>query len=138
MIIVIRISGMVEVPKAVNETLDRMRLRRKYTAILMKESIEADKLLNSVRNFVAFGTIDDETLAMLIEKRAMSKDKKKIDVKQVLDQLKKRDFEDISIKPFFRLHPPRGGIDSKVHFPIRKGVLGNNKEKINLLVRRML
>ena len=39
------------------------------------------------------------------------------------------------IKPFFRLHPPRGGINTKYHFP--KGVLGENKE-INKLILRML
>ena len=40
------------------------------------------------------------------------------------------------IENFFRLHPPRGGIKSKIHFP--KGVLGDNKEKINDLIKRML
>ena len=44
--------------------------------------------------------------------------------------------QDLNIKPFFRLHPPRGGINSKKHFP--KGVLGNNKEQINDLIMRML
>jgi large subunit ribosomal protein L30 len=44
----------------------------------------------------------------------------------------------LNIKPFFRLHPPRGGIDSAKHFGIKKGVLGNNKESINKLIERML
>jgi len=43
---------------------------------------------------------------------------------------------DGELKPFFRLHPPRGGLkNSKEPFP--KGVLGYNKE-INELVERML
>ena len=46
--------------------------------------------------------------------------------------------EHLGLKPFFRLHSPRGGINSKAHFPVRKGVLGDNKEKINELVKRML
>ena len=53
-----------------------------------------------------------------------------------LTELKAGKMDELSIKPFFRLHPPRGGIKSKVHFP--KGVLGNNKEKINELIMRML
>ena len=44
--------------------------------------------------------------------------------------------EEIGIKPFFRLHPARGGIKSKLHYP--KGVLGNHKENINKLIERML
>jgi hypothetical protein len=42
----------------------------------------------------------------------------------------------MGIKPFFRLHPPRKGINSKIQYP--KGVLGNNKEDINKLIERML
>jgi len=36
------------------------------------------------------------------------------------------------------LHPPRKGIESKKHFGVGKGVLGDNKEKINELLERML
>lgn len=138
MIIVIRISGLVEIPKNVTLTLDRMRLRRKYSAVLLHETNETQKLLKNVRNFIAYGKIDDSTLALLLEKRAQVIGKKKIDVKSVMEQLGKKDLESLGIKPFFRLHSPRGGISSKLHFPIRDGVLGDNKEKINELVRRML
>jgi len=61
-----------------------------------------------------------------------------MDAAKVIEGLDKKTLVDFGLKPFFRLHPPRGGIDTKVHFPIRKGVLGDNKEKINDLVRRML
>jgi len=138
MILVIRISGLVEVSSVVSETLSRMRLRRKYSAILLRETPENLKLLRNVRDFVAYGDLDDETLSLLIQKRAQSVGNKKIDAKTVVEQLKKKDLSDLDIKPFFRLHPPRGGIDAKVHFPIMKGVLGDNKAKINDLVRRML
>ena len=138
MILVIRISGMVDVPKEIEENLFRMRLRRKYSAVLLHETPENLKLLQTVRNFVAFGKIDDKTLELLLEKRAQVTDGKKIDVKKIIESLNKKDLSDLGVKPFFRLHPPRGGIDSKLHFSVRKGVLGDNKEKINDLVRRML
>ncbi|MBX4211844.1 uL30 family ribosomal protein [Candidatus Pacearchaeota archaeon] len=136
MIIVIRISGLVEVPSDVQETLFRLRLRRKYSAVLMNESPEAKKILQKVRNFVAYGTISKETLHDLLAKRAVST--KKINVPEVIEHLAKKNLADLGIKPFFRLHPPRGGINSKAHYPIKKGVLGDNKESINDLVRRML
>ena len=138
MILAIRISGLVEIPKEVNEALFRMRLRRKYCAVLIRETPENMKLLQHVRNFIAYGDVNDETLALLLQKRAVSTNNKKIDAKAVILQLKNKNLDDLDIKPFFRLHPPRGGIDSKIHFPIKKGVLGDNKEKINDLVRRML
>ena len=139
MLLAIRISGMVEVPKRVQEALHRLRLRRKYSAVLIKPSNENVKLLKKLRNFIAYGDIKPEVLAELIDKRGMPKDKsKKIDAKKVIEELEKKKTTELSIKPFFRLHPPRGGIDSKKHFGVDKGVLGDNKEKINDLVRRML
>ncbi len=139
MLIVIRISGMVEIPEKVNKTLHDMRLRRKYSAILMNDSVENRKLLMKVRNFVAYGKLNEKTFEMLIEKRAeVIAGKKMPSVSEVIKQIGKKSFEEIGIKPFFRLHPPRGGIDSKVHFGTKKGVLGDNKEDINKLLEKML
>lgn len=140
MIIAIRISGMVNMLSNVQETLFRMHLRRKYSAVLLKPSNETQKLLNKVRNQVAYGDINEETLLSLLEKRAEPKSSSvKIDAKKILVELEKKKINDLSIKPFFRLHPPRGGIDSKKHFgTTKKAVLGDNKEKINDLIRRML
>lgn len=136
MILVIRISGQVEMRSDFKETLFRMRLRKKYSAVLLKEEGQTKNLLQSVRSFVAFGPIDQKTLEELIAKRGVSLDGKKVDAKRVAEIILKDGIEKSGIKPFFRLHPPRGGIDSKTHYP--EGVLGDNKEDINELVRRML
>ncbi len=136
---VIRISGLVEIDRTVEETLSRMRLRRKYTLVLLPATSTTNQLLKHVRNFVAYGDIDEVTLAALLQKRGQPIDKKKkIDLSEAAAQLGKKTLEDLGIKPFFRLHPPRGGIDARLHFGVRKGVLGDNKEKINELIRRML
>jgi len=140
MIIVIRISGLVEMPSEAEETLYRLGLRRKYTAILLNDTKENRNLLSKIRNFVAYGTIDKETLKELLEKRGKltKNSSKKPDLTNVIEGLEKKSLSSFGFKPYFRLHPPRGGINTKSHFPIKKGVLGDNKEKINDLVRRML
>jgi large subunit ribosomal protein L30 len=145
MIIAVRISGLVEIPQKVNESLFRLRLRRKYTSVLLLPTRENLLILKKLRNTIAYGVIDTKTLGALVAKRGQLIDKKKklnaeSVVTEILNQEKKGklDLSALGIKPFFRLHPPRGGMDSKVHFPIRKGVLGDNKEKINDLVGRML
>jgi large subunit ribosomal protein L30 len=139
MIIAIRISGMVGIPGRTEETLFRMRLRRKYAAVLLKPSAENLKLLKKMRNHIAYGDIDSETLKELLEKRAQPLDKsKKVNPQSIIEGLEKKPLSSLGIKPFFRLHPPRKGIDSKKHFGVQKGVLGDNKKKINDLVRRML
>ncbi|MDO8508413.1 MAG: hypothetical protein Q7S27_01885 [Nanoarchaeota archaeon] len=139
MILAIRISGLVDVNENIEKTLFRLRLRRKYSAVILHPTEINMKLLKLLRNHLAYGEVNKETLKDLIEKRAMPLNKsKKINSEKVLEQLEKNPL-DSDIKPFFRLHPPRGGIDSKNHFGVsRKAVLGDNRDKINDLVRRML
>lgn len=118
MIAVIRISGEVGLDKDIKETLNRLRLKRKYSCVVFEKPGEIQiGMINKVKDFTAFGEISKETYDELKKKRGL-KDSKG------------------NLKPFFRLHPPRGGIKSKVHFP--KGVLGNHGDKINELVLRML
>jgi len=95
-------------------------------------------MIRKLRDFVAFGEINTETFEKLIEKRGQIVDKKKkMESKKIVEELEKgKKYESLNLKPFFRLHPPRKGIKAKLHFP--KGVLGNNREKINDLVGRML
>ena len=138
MILAIRIGGMVDIDSNIQETLHSLRLRRKYSAVLLKPTPLNLKILKIVRNQISYGEIEKETLKLLLEKRAVSLNKaKKIDSEKLAEELEKKDIKSIDIKPFFRLHPPRGGIESKKHAGVGKGVLGENK-KINELVRRML
>ncbi len=138
MILIIRIKGLVEISQQAQETLFRLHLQRKYTATLIKETPENLKLLQKIRNYVAYGTLTKEDLILLLEQRGKAFKGKKVEVKAAIDQLDKKSLEDLNMKPFFRLHPPRGGIDSRLHYGVKKGVLGNHKDKINLLMRRML
>ena len=111
----IRISGCVGLREEINETFNRLRLRRKYSCIVFEPTKEKMGMIKKVKDHIAFGEIDDETYKLLVEKRKTK------------------------IKDFFRLHPARGGIDSKKHFgETKKAVLGNHKNKINDLIRRML
>ena len=120
MIAIIRIKGQVKLNKEIAETLYRLRLRRKYACVVISEPTKVQLgMIKKVKNVVAYGEIDKDTYKKLVEARG-KKDK------------------DGKLKPFFRLHPPRGGIESKKHFGVGKGVLGDNKEKINELILRML
>jgi large subunit ribosomal protein L30 len=142
MIAVIRLRGLIDVYKKTEETLSRVRLRKKFCCVLLKENKENLGRIKSIRNYVTYGKIDKETLILLLEKRAILKDKnKKLDFKKIaeelLDEKNGKKLEDYGIKPFFSLHPPRKGLKSiKTHYP--KGDLGDRKEKINDLIKRML
>ncbi len=138
MMCVIRIRGEVGLNRDIVETLNRLRLRKKYSCVVFEPTEIKLGMLKKVKNFVAWGKLSDEILEKLVESRGKLIDKaKKLKVKQIVEGIKSgKKYSDLNMKPFFRLHPPRGGIKSKIHFP--KGVLGNHKEKINELVERML
>ena len=136
MIAVIRISGAVEINRDIEETLRRIRLHRKYSCTILQNTPENLKLLRGIRDFVAYGRLNKETLLLILEKRLKNK---KVNAEKIAQDLEKKPINKLDIKPFFRLHPPRGGIDSKKHFGVtKKSVLGDNREAINDLIRRML
>ncbi|MDD5193879.1 MAG: uL30 family ribosomal protein [Candidatus Nanoarchaeia archaeon] len=144
LIAVIRIGGEVKKKSDIVETLNRLRLQRKYTCTLINPNNPSLMgMLNEVKYYVAFGEIEKDVLVKLITKRGQlikipnKKYSEKIDIEKISDELMKgKKLNDFGIKPFFRLHPPRGGIKSKLQYP--KGVLGNNKDDINKLIERML
>ena len=115
MICIIRIKGQVKVRGDFIETMERMNLKKKYTCIVIeKPNAEQLGMLKKIENFVAYGEISPEMYKKLVEARGQKS------------------------KTIFRLHPPRKGIDSKLHFGIKKGVLGNHGKEIDKLVERML
>ena len=138
MICIIRIKGRVGLKKNIDETLNRLRLRKKYVCVVLNPRKEQSGMIKKVKDFVAFGEINNEMFERLIEVRGQLIDKsKKIDAKKIVEGIQKgKKYEDLNLKPFFRLHPARKGIKSKLHFP--RGVLGDNREEINKLIERML
>ena len=141
MITVIRISGDVGIKKEVRETLERLRLRKKYSCIVGTFNKDKEGMIKKVKDFVAFGEVNDITLKKLIEKRGalLDKTKSKLKTEDIIKGLNGgKKLQDFNLKPFFRLHPPVKGICSKKHFGTNKGVLGDNKEHINKLIGRML
>ena len=117
MIAVIRIRGQVGINKDVKETLDRLRIRRKFACKVFENPTAVEiGMIHSVRNFVSFGEISEDTYKKLVDARGQKDNEGKL-------------------KPFFRLHPPRGGANMKLHYP--KGVLGENKKMDDLILRML-
>ena len=140
MLALIRISGLNKTNKKVEETMQRLRLKKKYTCVVIKEVPEMLGMVEKVRNCIAFGKIDEKTLIELIKARGkkIGASKAKVTDAEAIakEVLSGKKLDELGVVPFFGLHPARGGIDSKHHYP--KGVMGDHKEKINELITRML
>lgn len=155
---IIRIRGEVGVRRDVEETLNRLRLKRKYSCVVLANpKDEQIGMIKKVKDFTAFGEISNEMFEKLLEKRGQLIDKQNPNgsaplngqksksalsigkAKEIVKEIESgKKYEELNLKPFFRLHPPRKGIKSKENFGVGKGVLGNHKEKINELLERML
>ena len=118
-IAVIRIKGQTNVKSDVKETLHRLRIRKKLACVLVEEKdVIRLGMIKSVMQYVIYGKISEE----LADKIKKARGQKDVDGK---------------LKPFFRLHPPRGGFKKSTKILAPKGVLGENKD-IDKLIERML
>lgn len=145
MIAAIRIKGIVGIPKDIEKTLSILRLRKKYACVVLAEKPEIAGMLKKVQGCVAFGSLEKETFKLLLLKRGRLYGDKIAEIKEAeLDRFvndffdNKVTLKDIKLKPFFRLHPPKGGFRKSTKLMWPKGILGNHNEKINELIRRML
>ena len=139
MIIAIRMAGQIGIEKRKDDALDRLMLRRKFNAILIPEK-ELPKIFN-VKDLIAYGKIDEKTLTALLAARG-KKDNKPLAsvndslVKGLLEE--KTTLKKEGLKPYFGLHPPKGGFKNKsLKLGYPRGVTGKN-DRINELVMRML
>jgi len=144
MIAVIRIKGLVDIPGDSKRTMYILKIRKKNSCVLLQEKPEIEGMIKKVGKYIAYGEINKETLKNLIIKRGripgdkpLNIDEKKLD--RFVDDLlsNKSKLGDLNLKPFFRLHPPKGGFKKSTKLAYPKGVLGKN-EKINELIMRML
>ncbi len=141
MMIAIRIRGVVDVDARSKATLDRLRLRKKFSAALLLEGKEVSGMLDRVQHYIAYGKISKEFVKELLLKRGMLRGNKPVDKNLLSDKFidefydGKRKLSDVGVKPFFRLHPPRGGFKKGARLLYPRGVLGHNKQIEKLLAR---
>ncbi len=113
---VIRIRGEVNLNKEIRSTFTLLRLFKKNRCVVLNDTPSIRGMLYRIKDYVTWGVVNEETIKLLDEKRGKKGRK------------------------YYNLHPPRGGFARK---GIKKqfnvgGALGNRKEKINDLIKRML
>ena len=66
---VIRIHGQVRLRKEIVETFNRLRLRRKYSCVVLEGKKEELGMVKRVKDFVAYGEISEEVYKKLVKQR---------------------------------------------------------------------
>ena len=104
------------IKKEVKDTLNMLKLYKQNYCVVVEASPSIMGMLKKVQSYITWGDVDEETLALLKEKRQEKE------------------------KTFYRLHPPIKGFERKgIKIPFRQGgALGNRREKINDLIKKMI
>jgi large subunit ribosomal protein L30 len=151
-LLVIRIRGGVNATVEVKDTLRMLRMPNNNTATILDDRPEYLGMLQKAKDYITWGEPSGETIRLLLEKRGETSTGGRVDAETAktldydsLDDLAiaiaecRVEFNKIGgLKPFLRLHPPRKGFKKTVKRPFGSGgELGNRKEAINELAKRM-
>lgn len=152
MIAVVRVRGTVNVRRDVAETLSRLRLEKPNHCIVLPEDKSYIGMVKKVKDWVAYGRIDLDTLKLLLERRGRLTGGRPLTEENVKElgfnsieelaealwrgEVKIKDLR--KLKPVFRLHPPSGGYRKTVkkHYP--EGSVGDWGGEIGSLIKRMV
>ncbi|MCL4389566.1 MAG: uL30 family ribosomal protein [Candidatus Marsarchaeota archaeon] len=131
LIAAIRVRGRVNVRYDINETLDRLRLRRVNNCTLVKLTDSYYGMIKQCSSYIAYGEPNEETLKRLVEKGELG-----IKPEELMEG--KYDYKELKKKLPIRLHPPRHGYRSIKRSVKQGGSLGYMGEGINNLIQRMV
>ena len=147
---IVRIRGGVNTRPEINDTLDLLHMNRVNHCAVVKEDPHYRGMIHKVKDYVAWGKIDDDTLALLLEKRGRLAGNKRLTEEFIkektafgsINEFAKAvnagtsSFKDFGIKPVFRLHPARKGLKSTKKTVQQGGVLGFH-DSIKDLITKM-
>jgi len=150
---VVRVRGTVNINPDIKKTLQLMNLTRVNHCVLLEEKPVTKGMLQIAKDYVTWGEIDKEVLTKLIVSRGRLEGEKNITDESIksltsfsdTDKLaqaiidNKFRYKDIpSVKPIFRLNPPKKGYRTIKRSFTRKGSLGYRGKQINKLIERMI
>ncbi|MCF7798709.1 uL30 family ribosomal protein [Candidatus Woesearchaeota archaeon] len=117
-IAVILVRGLVGVNRDIKETLAYLNIRKKHACVIVDDTPVIRGMLKKAQSYITFGPVSEELLAELITKRGTKSKENKV----------------------FFLAPPIGGFEKKgiKQSFVAGGVLGDRKEAINILLKKMI
>jgi large subunit ribosomal protein L30 len=150
---VVKVRGTIRAQREARETLGMLRLARSNRAVLVDNRPSFMGMLYRVQNYVTWGEVSKETVAVLLKKRGrLAGDKKLTDeyTKKIgyksLDALAdaiascKVEYQKLpNVQPVFKLPPPSKGFKGKTKKSYASGgEAGYRGEAINELLKRMV
>lgn len=149
---IIRLRGSVNTKPEIKDTLKMLRLNQINHCVVVPDTPNYKGMIQKVKDYVAYGTINADTLALILENRGrvvggerltdeyVAKNSGFKSIREFAEALVsgKADMSDVAgLNPVFRMHPPRKGHAGLKRTFQQGGALGNYGEDISLLVEKM-
>lgn len=143
--------GVVKSKPDVRRTLQLLNIERTNHCTLINENVHYKGMLQKVKDYVAWGPINVETLITILRSRGMLEGRKRLTDMHVkantdydtIDSLAQAIIDGEAslqsvpqLKSVLRLHPPRKG-HKGIKKPFPEGVLGYHGDEINALLLQM-
>lgn len=139
---VVRVRGIRSMEPRIKRTLELLLLNKPNHCIITKYTDAIKGMLCDANDYIAFGRISQETLALLLKKRgeigskSLQSTKSESEISSMAKEILAGKKVAAFLDPVFRLHPPRRGYKNiKLHYP--RGDLGE-RESMDDLIRRMI
>jgi large subunit ribosomal protein L30 len=152
MYVIIRLKGGVNTRAEIKDTMRMLRLNQINHAVVVEDTPNYRGMIKVAKDYVAFGTIDAPTLAIMLEHRGKLVGGDKLTDEYVAKNSTYKSISEFAeavvagkaklsdmpaLHPVFRLRPPRKGHAGIKRTCQQGGALGNYGEDINALVEKM-
>jgi len=149
---VVQVRGVVKTNREIKDTLKMLRLHHVNHCVLVPDTPAYLGMIRKVKDFVAYGEVDAETLATLLRTRGRLTGDEKLTDDYVRAHTPYADIDEfaaalcngetsfrdlVEIKPVLRLHPPRKGYKTIKRTFQQGGALGYYGPQINDLLYKM-
>jgi len=149
---VVQVRGTVKTRHEIKETLKMLRLHHINHCVFVPDTPEYLGMIRKVKDFVAYGEVDAETLETILRTRGRLTGNKPLTDEYLKDastygsvgelaealangEVKLRDIPEL--KPVLRMHPPRKGYKTIKRTFNQGGALGYYGKEINSLLYKM-
>lgn len=153
-IAIVQVRGVVGLSERLKLTFRMLKLPKNHSCVLVDGNSSTQGMLTLLKDYTTWGEVDQETIKLLLEKRARLAGNKPLTEAYLKEKMKmgfdefakslyegKHKLKDVpGLKPYFRLTPPKKGFERggiKAPFSMG-GALGYRKNHINDLIRRMI
>lgn len=151
-LLVVNMRGLVNTRRPVRQTLQQLRLLKRFNATIVPDDEVYRGMLNSAKEHLAWCKLDREIAETLLSKRAEVSNGRRLSESELkesgyssfselavaLSEGRVSLSKELGLRQFFRLSPPKGGFKRSIRRQYGEGgILGPNKD-LPKMVERMV